>query len=84
MEKLEPVFKALPIALLIYGLVLAIGESFEVSMSASSMMLEADTEWQLRMALYVAYLRALEPLFFYGSLSAVVHWLNKRAVRASA
>ncbi|WP_298935828.1 hypothetical protein [uncultured Ruegeria sp.] len=79
MEKLDSIFKALPIVLLLYGIVQSIGEIFEVSLSSSALRTETDTEWQLRMMLYVSYIRALDAMFFYLALAAVVHWLNVRS-----
>ncbi len=79
MEKLDSIFKALPIVLLLYGIGQSIGEIFEVSLSSSALRTETDTEWQLRMMLYVSYIRALDAMFFYAALAAVVQWLNVRS-----
>ncbi|WP_120634826.1 hypothetical protein [Ruegeria sp. EL01] len=84
MDKLEPIFKSLPIALLVYGFARTLGECFEVSMSGSGMAIIGDTEWEMRMLLYIGYMRAMDSLFFYAAMAAVVHWLNVRSRGAAA
>ncbi len=78
MDNLNPLFKALPIALLAYGLARSLAECFEINLAGTSMAMAGDTEWQMRMLLYTGYLRALDSLFFYAALAGVVHWLNFR------
>ncbi|WP_170326179.1 hypothetical protein [Ruegeria arenilitoris] len=84
MDNLSPLFKALPIALLLYGLARSLAECFEINLTGSSMAMTGDTEWEMRMLLYAGYLRALDSLFFYAALAGVVHWLNIRNIGAPA
>ena len=84
MDKLEPLFKSLPIALLIYGLARTLGECFVLHLAGSAAVIGGDTDWQIRMLHYAGYLRALDSLFFYAAFAAVVHWLNVRSEGANA
>ncbi|WP_170349607.1 hypothetical protein [Ruegeria atlantica] len=79
MDKLEPLFKTLPIALLAYGFARSLGDCFELNLSGSSIAMPGDTAWEMRMLLIVSYLRALDSLFFYAAFAAVVHWLNVKS-----
>ncbi|MTH99962.1 hypothetical protein [Roseibium sp. RKSG952] len=84
MDKLEHLFKTLPIVLLAYGVARTLGECFEVRLAGAGPELYGETEWQLRMLIYTAYLRAFDSLFFYAAIAAVVHWMNVRGRGAPA
>ncbi|WP_170761116.1 hypothetical protein [Ruegeria lacuscaerulensis] len=83
MDRLEPLFKALPVILLGYGLVRTIGECFEVHLAGAGANMGAETEWQLKVFMYASYIRALDSLLFYAAFAAVVHWLNVKGGRAT-
>lgn len=83
MDNMMPLFRALPVPLFLCGLVRSIMELLEVSRTAASLAMGADDISSMRWITYSAYLRALDSLFFYAAIAALVAFAAQYEKRAA-
>lgn len=77
MSKLVPLWREMPLVLLIYGIVLTVFDvaNLQATLAATGMM--GDSEWSVRMLRYSSVAGAFYNLFWFAGMAALVSGVNR-------
>ena len=77
MPQLLPIFRTLPPILVVFGLVLSIGNIAEVRATQSQFVLDSSFMTTERTIYIVAIIRSMADFLYYTALAALVHAANR-------
>ena len=84
MEKLDPLYKAAPLILIIYGVVATYANMSDLRISGNNMFAVGASSYEERMLYISAVIRGFYEFFFFLGLAALVAGLNKRNSKGAA